>query len=333
MPNENAANSRIESVEIRGGGLSAKILNYGATLADLIVETSGGPRSVVLGFDDPEAYRTHGAFFGAVAGRCANRIADGRFELDGEEHQLHLNEKGRTHLHGGGAGFWQKLWTIAERDKSSVLLTLVSPDGDQGYPGNLRVSCRYSIQAGKLVIGLTARTDKPTLVNLATHSYFNLDGSDTILDHMLTIPAHAYTPVNADIIPTGELAPVEGTAFDFRTARPVEKARSETARVDYDHNFALAMRPFAQPHLAARLEASRLAMEIWSTEPGLQFYDGNFLPVSEPLRGGRKGQRFGGLCLEPQRFPDAIHHPEFPGSVLRPDETYAQTTEYRFLEI
>lgn len=319
----------VHAVEIGNANLRARILTYGATLADLTLATKDGPHSVILGFDTLEDYLAQTAYVGAIAGRCANRIAGGRFTLDGVEHQLSLNENGRTHLHGGTEGFSAKLWDIVEMSPSSVTLALVSPHDDEGYPGEVRAKCRYSIEGQTLTLELTAETDRPTLVNLAGHAYFNLDGSDTILDHRLTIPATAYTPVGDDLIPTGEIAPVRGTIFDFTAPRPV---RSGDPHAGYDHNFVLAMAPATTPRPAARLEGpqSGIAMEIWTTEPGLQFYDGNFLPVAQPLRGGRQDQRFGALCLEPQRFPNAIHHPHFPGAVLRPGETYRQVTQYVF---
>ncbi|RCS25187.1 galactose mutarotase [Phyllobacterium salinisoli] len=324
-----AGGQTVHAIDIGGPELRARILTYGATLADLTLPTENGPHSVVLGFDRLEDYLAQTAYVGAIAGRCANRIAGGRFTLDGVDHQLSLNENGRTHLHGGVEGFSAKLWSIADAGPSSVTLTLVSPHDDEGYPGEVRTICRYSIEGMTLTLELIAETDRPTLVNLAGHAYFNLDGSDTILDHRLTIPAQAYTPVDNNLIPTGEIAPVAGTIFDFSTPRAIHSGNAHTG---YDHNFVLAMEPAATPRPAARLEGpqSGIEMEIWTTEPGLQFYDGNFLPVPQPLRGGRQGKRFGGLCLEPQRFPDAIHHPHFPGSVLRPGEIYRQVTQYGF---
>lgn len=324
-----AGGQTVHAIDIGGPALNARILTYGATLADLAIPTGQGPHSVVLGFDRLEDYLAQTAYVGAIAGRCANRIAGGRFTLDGVDHQLSLNENSRTHLHGGVEGFSRKLWSIADAGPSSVTLTLVSPHDEEGYPGEMRTICRYSIEGQTLTLELIAETDRPTLVNLASHAYFNLDGSDTILDHRLTIPASAYTPVDGDLIPSGEIVPVAGTDFDFTTPRPI---RSGNPHTGYDHNFVLSMSPATTPRPAARLEGpqSGIEMEIWTTEPGLQFYDGNFLPLPQPLRGGRQSQRFGGLCLEPQRFPDAIHHPHFAGSVLRPGEIYRQVTQYVF---
>lgn len=323
--------SVVEAITIAADGIEAKILTFGATLADLVVATPDGPRSVILGFDALDGYLAHGGYFGAIAGRCANRIAGGRFSLDGQEYQLDLNEAGRTHLHGGSDGFFRRNWTIVDNNESSVLLGLTSPDGDQGYPGKVIVTCRYSVDAGRLSIALGARTDAPTLVNLAAHAYFNLDGSGSILDHRLKIAAEAYTPVDAASIPTGEVLAVDGSDFDFRDLRAIRNGSDGDHR-PYDHNFVLAMQAAPEPWHAARLEGPRsgIRLDLWTTEPGLQFYDGAFLPVAPPLRGGIAPLRHGALCLEPQRFPDAIHHPHFPSAVLRPDEVYSQVTEYRF---
>lgn len=321
----------LDALVIRNGELSASVISYGATLADLVVPTRDGPTSIVLGFDSLEAYKSHGAFFGAVVGRCANRIAGGQAKLGGTNYQLGLNEKGRTHLHGGAGGFFAREWQVERHDEVSVLLSLVSPDGDQGYPGKVRATCKYMLGPDRLAIELRAETDRETLVNMAAHPYFNLNGEGTALDHRLMIPAQAYTPVDDASIPTGEIRQVDGTAFDFRTLHPIRN-EAGGSHSGYDHNFVLALAPFAKPHLAARLEGDRsqVAMEVWSTEPGLQFYDGGSLPVAEPLRGNVASERFGAVCLEPQRFPDAIHHPGFAGALLRPGETYSQVTEYRF---
>ncbi|MEJ6782442.1 aldose epimerase family protein [Aminobacter sp. Piv2-1] len=323
--------SVVEAISIAADGIAANILTFGATLADLVVATPDGPRSVVLGFDSLDGYLAHGAFFGAIAGRCANRIAGGRFTLDGVEHQLDLNEAGRSHLHGGADGFFRRNWTVVDASDNSVLLGLASPDGDQGYPGKVIATCRYSVDESRLRIALGARSDAPTLVNLATHAYFNLDGGGAILDHRLKIAAEAYTPVDSQNTPTGDVLAVDETPFDFRELRPVRNG-PDGAHAAYDHNFVLAMQPAPEPWHAARLEGQRsgIRLDLWTTEPGLQFYDGGFLPVAPPLRGGIEGVRHGGLCLEPQRFPDAANHPHFPSAVLRPGEIYSQVTEYRF---
>lgn len=321
---------RHDVIRIDAGGITAGVISFGATLTELKVPGRDGPVNVVLGFDDLSAYRTHGAFFGAIAGRCANRIAGGRAHVGGRDYQLDLNEHGRTHLHGGTEGFGVRDWTVERHSADCVLLSLVSPDGDQGYPGEVHASCFYRVEPGRLAIELEARTDRETLVNLAAHAYFNLDGGGSALDHRLRIAADAYTPVDADNIPTGEIRAVADSRFDFRRLRPV--CREGAPYEGYDHNFVLARQAREAPAFAARLEAARsgIAMDVLTTEPGLQFYDGGNLPVRERLHGDVQGVRHGGLCLEPQRFPDAVNHPGFADAVLRPGETYRQITEYRF---
>lgn len=264
---------RHDVIRIGAGGITAGVISFGASLTELIVPGRDGPVNVVLGFDNLSAYRRHGAFFGAIAGRCANRIAGGRAHIGGRDHQLDLNEHGRTHLHGGAEGFAVRDWTVERRSADCVLLSLVSPDGDQGYPGEMHASCFYRVEPGRLVIELEARTDRETLVNLAAHAYFNLDGGGSALDHRLRIAADAYTPVDADNIPTGEIRAVADSRFDFRRLRPV--CREGEPFEGYDHNFVLARQAREAPAFTAQLEAARsgIAMDVLSTEPGLQFYD------------------------------------------------------------
>jgi aldose 1-epimerase len=321
----------VDVITISAGGTQAKILALGASIADLTVPVTGQARSVVLGLANYADYVDRGQHMGAVAGRCANRIADGKFQLDGKAYQLPLNERGVTHLHGGMMGFGRRVWTVEMETDSRVVLSIESADGEEGYPGHVRARCVYTLTPeGVLRIALTADTTTPTLVNLATHSYFNLAGSETILDHTLTLASDSYTPVDARLIPTGEIASVAGTGFDFRKPAGIGANRALTP-TGFDHNFALAAAPTADPRFVARLAAPSddLALEIWSTEPGVQFYDGQYLPEADGFR-GRRSTKHAGCCLEPQRFPDAINHPDFPSAVLRPGETYRQVTEYRF---
>lgn len=314
---------------IRGPGVSARIITYGAAIRTLEVETSAAPRNVVLGLETLEHYVEHSHFFGAIAGRHANRIGGGRFTLDGREHQLTLNEKGRVHLHGGFKGFPRRNWRLLDAAPEAVTLGITAEDGEEGYPGGVEATCRYSIDGdGALAIALEATTDAPTIVNLATHSYFDLDGGETILDHLLEIPADGYTPVDEALVTTGEIAPVEGTRFDFRQGRAIGAADRET----YDHNFVLARARRDPPATVARLTGPRsgLTLEILSTEPGVQFYNGAYLDMAVPDTGGRLRGRNSGLCLEPQLFPDGPNKPGWPSPVLRPGETYRQRTLYRF---
>jgi aldose 1-epimerase len=261
---------------------------------------------------------------GCVVGRFANRIAAGRFALDGTVHQLSRNENG-NHLHGGVEGFSHKVWSIESVAQRAVSLSLVSPAGQEGYPGTLTAGCRYSIEGERcLRIALTAVSDAPTIVNFATHSYFNLDGAGDILRHRLEIPADSYLPADEAGIPTGEFRPVGGTHFDFRTLRAVRPPNAER----YDNTYVLA--PSAgHVRKVARLEGSDIAMEIWSTEPGIQFYDA----ATMRSVAGRDGCSYGphsGLCLEPQAFPDSPNRSGFPDCSLYPGQQYRQITEYRF---
>jgi aldose 1-epimerase len=322
----------MKSVKIGSGTSSAEILDYGATIAQLVVQAGGGPRSLVLSLPNLEDYPRHGAFFGAIAGRCANRIAGGKFSLDGRDYQLSLNEKGTTQLHGGAGGLWNRTWKIGDASGTHALLTYHSPDGEEGYPGNLDVTCLYKFEDETcLSIALSATTDAPTIVNLATHSYFNLSPASSILSHALRMPAARVCPVNEQLIPTGELLDVTSTGYDFSRSTMIAANRAKVSN-GFDHNFALYDAPSSETRFMCKLVPPEkdMALEIWSTEPGLQFYDGFYLPLKGiDVRDGRNVQ-FGGCCLEPQRYPDAVHHPHFPPVVLRPGETYRQRTEYRF---
>lgn len=306
----------VSEIRLASGALTLSILSHGARIHGLTFD--GKPR--VLGFQSISDYLTHAVHAGAVAGRYANRIAGGRFSLDGKDYQLPCNERDRTHLHGGFKGFSHRNWDIIGESDAHVTLGLLSADGEEGYPGALDMRCTYRLEGDAVRIELTATTDAPTIINLATHSYFNLDGSKDILTHRLQIPAAHYLPVTADLIPTGEIADVTGTPFDFREPKAVGASGQR-----YDHNFVLGRRRLAEPRLVASLEApsERTHLEVLSTEPGLQFYDGGY------LKGGGFGPH-AGLCLEPQIFPNTPNEPGFGDAVLRPGETYRQVTLYRF---
>lgn len=326
----------VDRISLSGGGVALNVLTLGSIIQDLAVDTGLGPQRRVLGFEQLGDYVAHSPYCGCVAGRYANRIAEGRCVIDGKACQLTRNEGGRTHLHGGEIGFSHRVWQILDHGPEHVTLQLISPDGEQGYPGRLTAHCTYRLTGdGELTIDLSATTDRATIVNLATHSYFNLDsgleGGDDILDHLLEIPAAQYLPVDAHRIPTGEIARVDGTVFDFRHGRVLRVGIGQPQPA-YDHNFVLAKARGAQPRLMARLTGplSRTQLEIRSTEPGLQFYDGARVG---PLVPGHDGKRYGayaGLCLEPQLFPDAPNQAHFPEAILRPGETYRQITLYRF---
>jgi len=307
---------RVSEIHLASDTLTLSILTHGARIHGLSFD--GKPR--ILGFANIDEYLTHAVYAGAVAGRYANRIAGGRFSLGGKDYQLPCNERGRTHLHGGAKGFSHRNWDIVDESDTHVTLRLISPDGEEGYPGTLDVRCTYRLDGNDARIELTATTDAPTIVNLATHSYFNLDGSPDILGHRLQIPAAHYLPVTEDLIPTGEIADVTGTPFDFRDGKAVGASGQR-----YDHNFVLGRARLAEPRLVASLEgpSSRTRMDVLSTEPGVQFYDGGY------LKGGGFGAH-AGLCLEPQVFPNSPNEPGFSDAVLRPGELYRQVTIYRF---
>jgi aldose 1-epimerase len=310
-------------------GACASIITFGAIVRDLQVPMpDGSVRRVVLGFRDLAGYLADIAYVGATVGRSANRIAHGRFRLDGTEYQLACNEGGRHHVHGGLHGFSRRVWSIVDHDTSSVTLALTSAAGDEGYPGAVSVRCRYVLlEPATLRVELTAATDAPTLMNLAHHSYFTFDYGRSIGDHRLQVNASAYTVFDGEQIPTGEVRSVAGTRYDFRKPKPVSDP-AETSLLDM--NFVLD-RAGGELALAAVVEASdhSLRMEVHTTEPGMQVYDGSHLRPSHPGLDGHPHFPNAGLCLEPQKFPDAINHQGFPSPVLRPEERYSQITEYR----
>ena len=312
------------------GGASAKIITWGAVVRDLIVPGGNGPQRVVLGLDSLADYQAHSPHFGAIAGRFANRIAHGRFTLNGRQYQLPLNQAGKHSLHGGGQGFGVRPWKPLKHDAASVTLALHSPDGDAGYPGAMDVTCTYTLdEPATLRVELVATCDAPTLVNLAHHSYFNLDGSPDILGHELMIPCGFRTPTDADLIPTGEITSVSGTAHDFRVAQKVG-GRGQL----YDGNYMIDAWPSPGTGLAhaasVRSLSNGLEMQVFTSEPCVQFYDGAKINCPVPGLGGVRYGAHAGLCLEPQVAPDAPNRRHFPSCVLRPDAQYRQITEYRF---
>lgn len=318
-------------------GMIVKLINYGGAVTDLLVpETSGHTANMVLGFAGLEGYtRPENPYFGCITGRFANRIAGGRFTLDGRTYQLPANNGPNT-LHGGVNGFNRKYWeAVIPEEKGSLIFRYTSPDGEEGFPGNCVVEVRYTVTADSaLRIDYSATTDQPTPVNLTNHSYFNLSSGEdaTILGHELTLFADACLEVDADLIPTGKLVPVAGTALDF--TRPA-LVGSDIAKVagGYDHCYVLNGKPGDEGlRLAAivRHPASGRKMEVHTTEAGMQFYSGNFLDGTLTGRNGEKYGRHAGFCLEAQAYPDAPNQPAFPNTILRPGETYRQTTIYRF---
>jgi aldose 1-epimerase len=321
----------IEEITIGAGDLGVSVITYGAVIRD--VRLAGVAHPLVLGFTTLDDYLHHSRHFGAVAGRCANRIGGGRLTIDSHAYQLSLNEKGRTHLHGGAHGFGKRAWRLVAHDAASVTLALTAADGEEGYPGNVTATVTYAVEApGAIRMVAGAVTDAPTVVNLAQHSYFNLDGSPDILGHEVQIFADSYTPTDADSIPTGEIRSVAGTDFDLRTAQPIGRMR-DGRRFTYDINYAVAAAKAAAPRRQARLASpkSGVSLEVASTEPGVQFYDGAWLgDVPVPGLDGRRYGPAGGCCFEAQYFPDAVNHPNFASPVLRPGEQYRQTTLFSF---
>jgi aldose 1-epimerase len=318
-------------------GMAAKVMTWGAVVRDMQVPHRGGMQRVVLGFDSFAPYPVHSPHFGAIAGRYANRIDRGRFKLDGKRIQLGLNQNvppgpGGTpthHLHGGKTGFGKRNWTILHSTGDSVTLGLVSPDGEEGYPGTLTATCVYTLAApATLRVELSATTDRPTIVNLAHHSYFNLDGAADVGDHLLTLDCGFRTPVGAGLIPTGEIASVAGSVYDFRKPRAMHRMTG-SERLRFDDNFIRSNTGFGR---CARVESptNGLTMECWTDQPAVQFYDGAKVAV-EPV--GLDGARYGahaGFCLEPQVYPDSPNRPHFTSAELWPGEVYSQLTEYRF---
>ncbi|WP_269449173.1 aldose epimerase family protein [Massilia endophytica] len=321
-------------------GMTVKITNYGGIITELHVpDKHGCLADVTCGYANAESYFDDATYFGALIGRYGNRIGRGRFQLDGEWVQLALND-GENHLHGGPRGFHRVAWHAvpAVSDLSIGLkLTHRSPDGDQGYPGNLDVTVSYELNdANELLVKYHAVTDKATPVNLTQHAYFNLAGEGTILGHELTINAERYTPINERAIPLGPLADVAGTPFDFRSPHTIgERIDEEDEQLanglGYDHNFVLTK---AEPHTMSlacivREPVSGRVLELYTQEPGVQFYSGNFLDGSLVGKGRQYIHR-SGLCLEPQHFPDSPNQPDYPNTILRPGEVYQTRSLYRF---
>lgn len=320
-------------------GIEARVMNYGAALVSLSVpDRNGIPGDIILGYDALSSYLSEGAHFGAVIGRCANRIKAGRFVLDGKPYQLAANFRGH-HLHGGVKGIDTRFWSASFATNAatpSLTLTYTSPDGEEGYPGRLAITAVYTLsESNELSLELTATSDKPTLCNLTHHPYFNLTGSGDVLAHRLTLLASSITEVDPEMIPTGRLLPVAGTPLDFTRAVPLGSVINAThAQMKiangFDHNWVYTKRPGTLT-LMARVEdpASGRIMEILSTEPGLQFYSPDFGDGCT-CQGGQLFKHRGALCLEPQHYPDAPNQPGFPSIVLRPGETYRNVIVYRF---
>jgi aldose 1-epimerase len=322
-------------------GMEMTVTNYGGRVVKLVVPNKDGqPEDVVLGFDSVQEYRESSeAYFGAAIGRYGNRIADGQFTLDGEEYQLAQNN-GPNSLHGGPGGFHNVVWEVLEADDRQLVLQYTSPDGEEGFPGTLEVKMTYALTEGnEFKIDYEATTDRKTVVNLTHHSFFNLNGAGKadVMDHMLQLNASAFTPVDSVLIPYGEIRPVAGTPFDFTQATAIgERIDQDNEQLrfggGYDHNFVLDKEEPGALTLAATVAAPQtgIKMEVFTTEPGIQFYSGNFLDGSIRGKGGLAYKKRSAFCLETQHFPDSPNQVNFPSTVLTPKETYTHSCVYKF---
>lgn len=312
----------ISSITLAGGGLKAKILTIGASLQSLDLE--GHP--LVLGFDDPQDYVVNEAYLGAIVGRFANRISNASFNLGKKVYQTDCNFLGIHTLHGGRAGTSSKNWQVSEASHNKVQLKTIDYEAETGFPGDCEISCTYGLVAqGCLDIEITATCTNPTPCSLTHHSYFNLDGTSSVQDHNVYINANYYLPVNDEMIPTGQISPVKATDFDFIEPRAIGKAKP------FDHNFCIANQRRELTYVAqGHSPKSKIALKLFTTEPGLQFYAGGALAVQ-----GQNGKFFGansGFCLEPQAWPDAPNQKMFPSAILNPGQIYCQRTRYQFIQ-
>lgn len=338
-----------ESVRIHtltnSAGIEVRVITYGGIIVSLRTpDRDGDFDDIVLGFDSLDGYLAKHPYFGTLVGRYANRISNGRFTLDGVEYKLAQNNND-NHIHGGIKGFDKVVWRdrpFEGENGVGIVLEYTSADGEEGYPGTLDVQVTYTLNGNnELVCDYRATTDRATPINLTQHSYFNLAGQGTgnVLRHLLELNAAAFTPNDAELIPTGEVRPVEGTPFDFRTEMPIgARINSQDEQIQvgggYDHNFVVNQKDEG-PSLAARVRepVSGRVMEVYTTEPGVQFYTGNFLDGTLTGKGGRVYERRFGFCLETQHYPDSPNRPEFPSTILRPGETYESRTVFKFPDV
>ena len=333
----------VEVIQLtNSAGIEARVLTYGGIILSLKTpDRNGAMDDIVLGFDELAPYFTKSPYFGCIIGRYGNRIAKGKFTLDGKPYSLATNN-GPNHLHGGVKGWDKVIWAAAPFNNTEgvgVVLTYTSADGEEGYPGTVKAIVKYTLNdQNQLTVDYEATTDKPTIINLTQHSYFNLAGTkaNDILGHELLINADTYTPVDATLIPTGQIAPVEGTPFDFRKLTPIgariKDANEQIKRgLGYDHNFVLVRNTPTLAHAARVVEPQTgRTLDIFTDEPGIQFYSGNFLDGTLTGKGGRTYGHRSGFCLETQHFPDSPNRPNFPSTVLKPGDTYHSKTVFSF---
>lgn len=312
-------------------GAEMKVITYGAIIRDLKVPAPEGARRVLLGFKTLDAYVANKHWhLGAVPGRVANRIAGGRFELDGRCYNLPRNQEDRHTLHSGDYGFGARNWTVVQADSRSVTLAVIAGDGEDGFPGRLTTTVTYRLlEPATLQIVYSATTDKATPINLTNHAYFNLDGRGDVLQQRLALNADFFTPTDADLIPTGEIRSVAGTPWDFRVERPF-LFEKDGAPFHYDGNVVLRASGVLAQAARATSSSGDVTMEVWTDQPGLQVFDAATLDVSAPGLDGERLSPRSGFCLEPQVFPDSVNKSHFPNAVLRPGEVYTHHTEYRF---
>ncbi|HEX5070597.1 MAG TPA: aldose epimerase family protein [Vicinamibacterales bacterium] len=336
-------NQVVDLITLRNSnGIELTVLTYGGVIKTLRTpDRTGALDDIVLGFDDLPSYLTKSPYFGCLIGRYGNRIAKGRFTLDGTAYTLATNNE-TNHLHGGNKGWDKAVWKFDTFNNASgvgVVLTHTSPDGDEGYPGEVKAKVTYTLtDQDSLIVDYEATTDKATVINLTQHSYFNLAGTkaNDILDHELMLNAGQYTPVDPTLIPTGDIAAVEGTPFDFRTSTPIgarinDKNEQLARGKGYDHNWVLTRTGAGLSEAAKVYEPTTgRTLTISTTEPGIQFYSGNFLDGTLTGKGGRVYPHRSGFCLETQHYPDSPNHPNFPSTVLRPGETYKTQTVFTF---
>lgn len=333
MSIEKTAFGTAEKYTIRGNGqLDVSILTYGATLQSICYKGV----DVALGYNDLEGYQTMDGYLGATVGRYANRIAGGKFTLNGKEYDVGCNEAGRGHLHGGKLGLDKKIWRAEVLGGNALRMSTTLADGEEGYPGNMQISVTFTVEGNDLRIAYEANTDQDTVFNPTNHCYFNLNGQDgaPITNHLLQLNAPAYTPVDEVLIPTGELRPVQGTAFDFTVAKPIGrdiKANDPQLTLcgGYDHNFVLQGEGLRQAAVAVSPDTG-IRMACYTDQPGVQFYAGCCL--NNPVGKSGPMSTYQGFCLETQTFPDAPNHPSFPTAELKAGETFRSVTEYRFFE-
>ncbi len=313
----------VEEVTLESADAAVSILSFGATVRDWRVDSAGRSLPMVLGFRTLDDYLEHARSHGAVIGRVANRTANASFELDGRTWQLDAND-GRHHLHGGSEGIGRQLWEMEpDGARNAVHLEYLSPDGEMGYPGTVRFRVTYRLEGPRLIVEMEGHPNRPTPINLAQHSYYNLAGGADVRDHVVRVAAGMYIPVDDEGIPTGTIEPVAGTRYDFR--RPVSFERSDPERKGVDINLVLdPKRERTEPSAEVWSEWTGRTLRLWTDEPGLQVFNAPRQEISAEGHDGQRYGRFSGLCLEPQHFPDSLHHSDWPGIIRRPDTPYRQ---------